>query len=964
MPNTGSGIRQSFYPSSATQRYRLRFDARRVSGTAPVSVQWFFTNYISGSVVNLTNEMQTFEYEFSGPTSGVLVGLRTDNSAGAVVETTKWQLCEVGAKNEYVKTLSAALPSPAASGRIHSDLSPELAAKLSHWWDGDENGGYRYDKVEPETRKASVFGENKWLIASPKPTDNPFPMTVAAWVNPSQLIHGEQGIVNNYAASSQNGFSVHAGYDGAITAWYYLPSGRYCSVSVAPGALKANQRQLVWCEIDDDGLRVYINNQLASSVPWSGSGAISASTSAHGWRIGHYTESIRGRIGDAFVLNSILDNDARDSIWNNGFGLPVQSFTSTQKTDWKAVYGWDGAADVWSGNDLTNNGGVTFEDVTVRGSAHLEEKFANVLSNGGFETLGTGANQPFAGWTLNITGPRCVVSHDTVTVSGSGKSLRMDVADTNYASVNQYALVIGRRYKLKLWAKVSSTSGNPQVWIYSGANYKGNLTSDYSLHEVEFVATSETFTFFPYGDDPSLALTGKTVWFDDLTLEEVSKPVALSNEDFEAGTTTLDQWGQVNGATVETSDVHSGTRCARLPVGAGAHITSPNGFPDAKHYRIEFWAKSVSGTSHLRVGAYSDYPNNFDIAPVWTKYVATYLASGPTPLVIYNQFGASDVLVDDVSVEEYSAEILISPLTNNGGFETAGGDGTAFDYWGESGFGASRDSGDYKSGSHSARVTPGTYIDQQSVLSLNEVHRAQCWIKGTVANCLIEMRHHGTTDVQTATTDWALYQREIKALETTFLIYNRPDSAGDVFVDDVLVTKPKMVIDATTNNGSFDTLAANVNDVASVWIVSPSGGTSTISIDPITKHSGNYAIRAKIDADNNIVDLRSLPGNLVLGREYVLEFWGRFDSGSLPINVQHDTYFVSLNDQWQKITYKFIANHTDLKISTWGNGHNRTYWFDSFNLLPTSIPATTGIAAGEASLQVRKAAKFTGTGHR
>lgn len=136
---------------------------------------------------------------------------------------------------------------------------------------------------------------------------NSFPFTVMAWVQTSATA-GQQGLVNKYAAGSQNGWNLFL-LNGRVRAWYFATNSRFVwdgLDGLDGGFIADGAWHHVAFAVDGSGGRLYVDGVLRASRAWTGtSGPPSTSQEM---RFGNYP-------GGVLSFNGTISLD-EITIWN------------------------------------------------------------------------------------------------------------------------------------------------------------------------------------------------------------------------------------------------------------------------------------------------------------------------------------------------------------------------------------------------------------------------------------------------------------------------------------------------------------------------------------------------------------------------------------------------------------------------------------------------------------------------
>lgn len=119
--------------------------------------------------------------------------------------------------------------------------------------------------------------------------------------------------------------------------------------------------------------------------------------------------------------------------------------------------------------------------------------------------------------------------------------------------------------------------------------------------------------------------------------------------------------------TVETTDVHSGSRCLRLTMDGSASNTwlSQDILTTGRAYKVEYWAKNVSGTYAIQIGDTGSGSVKIQrLTTTWTKYTVYFVCTSSVFMIRRGALEGSAVfLIDDIVVTPITG-LLITPTTN------------------------------------------------------------------------------------------------------------------------------------------------------------------------------------------------------------------------------------------------------------------------------------------------------------
>lgn len=353
---------------------------------------------------------------------------------------------------------------------------------------------------------------------------------------------------------------------------------------------------------------VSANNSLRSKMF---SGAIKFDSSVTGSRI-YYTLN-QSTIESDFTLSSQIKVPSSNPSATIGIGGFSSSNSSLDVGNAFQMY-------------ITSNGELA---ITLTGTANTDTRTATIsdfVTNYGGKIVSVTA-------VRNTTTPSMTIYIDglsqTYTESTSG------TAPTWAGSVTSTYTIIGAFDSTKIY----------NDYIYGFTAYNKGLTSaeTISLQEVG-VASSDQWGRIIIGYNP---------------------PVL--NGGFETtGTGGFADWAEaVVGAStinVETVDVHSGSRAARLDIDASNNqarvyqkVTTIG-----KQYRLSFWAKINDDTGNSSMKVYGSTTPAYltqDLTTVWTKYSVDFTANNEYISFARSLAASKSIYLDDVQLEEIGATL-------------------------------------------------------------------------------------------------------------------------------------------------------------------------------------------------------------------------------------------------------------------------------------------------------------------
>lgn len=239
---------------------------------------------------------------------------------------------------------------------------------------------------------------------------NSYPLTVSLWYNVSTLSQTVENsnIFSKYVPGTWNGFQIllsdsrnvtsgntqyNDGY--SVNSWYIKDnSNRVLGYYGEKPFLQSNIQTNTWYHyvftLDSSGGKIYVNNKLVDSHPWTGNPG--ASTNNFLWKIGGlYNTWFNGKIDDIGVWNRALSQNEIQSLynasktsylWSTGATTATINPTPTQTTDY------------WV--DITTNGVTCRRTITITvnntpaPTGTAIQTFCNSATIAGLTAVGTG----------------------------------------------------------------------------------------------------------------------------------------------------------------------------------------------------------------------------------------------------------------------------------------------------------------------------------------------------------------------------------------------------------------------------------------------------------------------------------------------------------------------------------------------------------------------------------------------
>jgi uncharacterized protein YjdB len=324
----------------------------------------------------------------------------------------------------------------------------------------------------------------------------------------------------------------------------------------------------------------------------------------------------------------------------------------------------------------------------------------NAVSNGGFESTGTGSGWAggvsATGWTPFVFGGSPVFTVDNAVYGSGSRSARIESSSPARGAIVQQtnAVTVGKTYRVRVRMKTENVSAKALVRVQIGRASGGNLlstvgevggTTDWTLFEKNVTIPDNATSPAWLKVEAFLENSSGRVWFDDVAVEEI-KPNLLANGAFEStgsnsawtGGVSATGWspyvfGGTPAFTVDQAVYRSGNRSVRIQASSasrGAIYQQTNAVSPGKTYRISGWMKTddVSNKALVRIQAGRTSGGNLltnltEAAGTtdWTFFGQTVKipdnATSPAWLKVeaFLENSAGTVWFDDFAIEEWTA---------------------------------------------------------------------------------------------------------------------------------------------------------------------------------------------------------------------------------------------------------------------------------------------------------------------
>jgi hypothetical protein len=312
------------------------------------------------------------------------------------------------------------------------------------------------------------FSDNQQITIPNSADQNPYPLTISLWYNPSTHPTGTStNIFSKYVAASWNGFQIvyadntNVTNDGVVinngfgtSSWYTRDlNNRVIGYYGSPGFLQANVATNTWYHyvfvLDATGGKIYVNGQLISSDNWDGTPGVAINNFL--WKIGGQYEGnswFNGKIDDIGIWNRALNQTEISGLYNGvNYSNTCNNVSGSLTQGLVGYWPFCGNANDDSGNG--NNG-------TVSGATLTTDRFGN--NNSAYNFNGISNN-------IKINNN---ASLNNATFSVSGWFLtNTNATDTYYGAKS----IIG-----KWWQFPSNCDNNYNSYIFCLAKQNNNST--------------------------------------------------------------------------------------------------------------------------------------------------------------------------------------------------------------------------------------------------------------------------------------------------------------------------------------------------------------------------------------------------------------------------------------------------------------------------------------------------------
>lgn len=237
---------------------------------------------------------------------------------------------------------------------------------------------------------------------------------------------------------------------------------------------------LAWHDAVNDSINIQVNNGSVDSLSHTLGVHSSNADLVFGARLPNY---VGGRISRSLFSKRILTTAEKTYLYNAGAGRSYGDL---------GIAGTDGAnlkTNLISYWNFSEASGTAYD---AHGTNHLTPTFAELITNGGFETLGAGGADVFGSWTESVAGTS-TVNDETVNVAAGSHACRLDVdASDSSVEVQQTGLLTsGNSYAYSL-ASRHGGSGVSRIFLGTSVAANFTLTTSYQTFTGTGIATGST----------------------------------------------------------------------------------------------------------------------------------------------------------------------------------------------------------------------------------------------------------------------------------------------------------------------------------------------------------------------------------------------------------------------------------------------------------------------------------------
>lgn len=614
--------------------------------------------------------------------------------------------------------------------------------------------------------------------------------------------------------SGSAGYELYVNADGSLTVqWGDGSAAKVFASSAASTVTTATWTFLAVYADRSGNLQVY--KGTTSSAPAS---VITLDISARSGSV-NTTEAFQvGAAGATYFVNGVIDSlmffkkadlsaVASDIItwaYNSGSGRLCSEITTAQKTAWGAVSGWEMGeatgvrADSWGSNHLSQ----TFSNI-IQPTTYGSE----LLTNGGFETAGTGGADVFGTWAEDATGG--AIADEGTDVHGGSHAAKLTNSTGGPYISNTITVSASTNYRLSFWTHGDgSVAGRYGIYNFSTPGWLTAVTSttvagtNYTLRSYDFTTPAGCTSIAIYMLAPE---TAGYALFDDVSLKAVTT-AALNNGGFESWTVPSAAENVANGNF--TSNINGWTNHATYPwdtceAASGAMHVACNGDGTPGYCSVYSTAFSVTSGSVYKItytltknsgaalyamvvgapqGADLGYTTNHSASGTYTAY---FKATG-TDATAYLDFwrqnnAAADWTIDSVSIVEV-------PSNASTWVEDAAGSSLIY----------REDAAPY-SGSHALAMQADashsdTYAYLPSLMTIGKLYSYSFYAKALSGTPTIRHGEGNTVaNYSTISTTYAQYSATTRAIDQGFFIGNSATASNTIYIDSVTLAAAEIL---------------------------------------------------------------------------------------------------------------------------------------------------------------------------
>lgn len=338
--------------------------------------------------------------------------------------------------------------------------------------------------------------------------------TLAAWVYVDNVSPGADQRIFSKGAGGDTGYRLVILDGGVLDATIHGSA----SITTTGATLVSGQWYYVLAEFDRDGNCTIYSNDVAGT-PTSIAAQSASIEEINEFVLGGYPTgavTLGGRLSKAAKWDRLLTSAEKTWLYNSGSGR-LYGELGVAATDGAALL--TSLAAYWN---LNENGG-TDNAIDAHSTNDLTPTFAELITNGGFETAGGGGADVFANWVESVTGTATITDEGTIVDAGSHSAKLIGSNGANIADMYQGMLVSGRRYTYSFRARNDAGTGGYEVWLGGNSlTAQGSLTTSFQTISGSGTSTAAGRFYLTqgYGSSPG------TVYYDTVSVKAVDIPAA------------------------------------------------------------------------------------------------------------------------------------------------------------------------------------------------------------------------------------------------------------------------------------------------------------------------------------------------------------------------------------------------------------------------------------------------------